>query len=80
MSLTILGCTVNCRFRFADCPLIHCATDHLVNAINDRYDSPDFITYLQAEQLIMKCVKSQDYGTEYEAVTNFYGIIFTRKI
>ena len=23
--LTILGCTVNCRFRFADCPLIHCA-------------------------------------------------------
>ena len=29
MSLTILGCTVNCRFRFADCPLIHCvcATD-----------------------------------------------------
>ena len=24
MSLTILGCTVNCRFRFADCPLIHC--------------------------------------------------------
>ena len=30
MSLTILGCTVNCRFRFADCPLIHCAyTDKL---------------------------------------------------
>ena len=26
MSLTILGCTVNCRFRFADCPLIHCAS------------------------------------------------------
>ena len=24
MSLTILGCTVNCRFRFAYCPLIHC--------------------------------------------------------
>ena len=24
MSLTILGCTVDCRFRFADCPLIHC--------------------------------------------------------
>ena len=26
MSLTILGCTVNCRFRFADCPFIHCAS------------------------------------------------------
>ena len=26
MALTILGCTVNCRFRFADCPLIHCGT------------------------------------------------------
>ena len=26
-SLTILGCTVNCRFRFADCPLIHCDTE-----------------------------------------------------
>ena len=24
MSLKILGCTVNCRFRFADCPLIYC--------------------------------------------------------
>ena len=24
MSLTILGCTVKFRFRFADCPLIHC--------------------------------------------------------
>ena len=23
-SLTILGCTGNCRFQFADCPLIHC--------------------------------------------------------
>ena len=23
-SLTILGCRVNCRFQFADCPLIHC--------------------------------------------------------
>ena len=23
-SLTILGCTVNCRYRSADCPLIHC--------------------------------------------------------
>ena len=23
-SLTILGGTVNCRFRFANCPLIHC--------------------------------------------------------
>ena len=27
MLLTILGCTVNCRFRFADCPLIHCAIE-----------------------------------------------------
>ena len=27
-SLTILGCTVNCRFRFADCPLIHCVYGH----------------------------------------------------
>ena len=27
MSLTILRCTVNCRFRFADCPLIHCDTN-----------------------------------------------------
>ena len=28
MTLTILGCTVNCRFRFADCPLIHCEVAH----------------------------------------------------
>ena len=27
MTLTILGCTVNCRFRFADCPLIHCGLE-----------------------------------------------------
>ena len=28
-SLTILGGTVNCRFRFADCPLIHCESSVL---------------------------------------------------
>ena len=28
MSLTILGCTVKCRFRFTDCPLIHCVNGH----------------------------------------------------
>ena len=55
------------------------STDHVVNAINDRYDSPDFKIYMQAEQLIMKCVKSQDYETEYEAVTNFYGDDFHKE-
>ena len=39
-SLTILGCTVNCRFRFAGCPLIHCdfvslveSRSHIIHAI-----------------------------------------------
>ena len=35
MSLTILGCTVNCRFRFADCPLIHCEKAILTNVYVD---------------------------------------------
>ena len=40
MALTVLGCTVNCRFRFADCPLIHCG--YVVKEVSDL-QSPAFV-------------------------------------
>ena len=38
-SLTILGCTVNCRFRFAGCPLIHCDN---TSSVSDMLRSLDW--------------------------------------
>ena len=45
MSLTILGCTVNCRFRFADCPLIHCVPGQFVDIHSpDRLSDHDIVS------------------------------------
>lgn len=52
--------------------------DHLVNAISDRYDSPDFNLYMQSEQLLLKCVKKLNYQSEFETVTEFYGDDFNK--
>ena len=42
-SLTILGCTVNCRFQFADCPLIHS------NCSGDGVNVAKIIHYINIE-------------------------------
>ena len=34
---------------------------------------------MQAEQLVMKCIKHQDFETEMEDVTNFYGEDFHKE-
>ncbi|CAG2203109.1 unnamed protein product [Mytilus edulis] len=49
------------------------AIDHLVNAIEDRFDTPDFAIYANAEQLLIKCVRGEVFEEEFETVTTFYG-------
>ena len=53
--------------------IYYTSIDHLTNVITDRYDSPDFNLYMQNEQLLLKCVRKEDYKTELETVTDFYG-------
>ena len=59
--------------------IYYAAIDHITTAIVDRYDSQDFNTYLQAEQLLLKCVKGSTYEMEFETVTKFYGDDFHPK-
>ena len=44
-SLTILGCTVNCRFRFADCPLIYC--DFIMYEFDDWNSKEGTVNWLK---------------------------------
>ena len=53
--------------------IYYTSIDHLTNVITDRYDSPDFNLYMQNEQLLLKCVRKEDFKTELETVTDFYG-------
>ena len=53
--------------------IYYISIDHLTNVITGRYDSPDFNLYMQNEQLLLKCVRKEDYKTELETVTDFYG-------
>lgn len=67
--------TVESHYR----QIYYAAIDHMTCAITDRYDSQDFHTYLQSEQLLLKCVKGSTYETEFQTVTNFYGDDFHPK-
>ncbi|CAC5380476.1 unnamed protein product [Mytilus coruscus] len=41
------------------------AIDHLVNAIQERFDLPDFAMYANAEHLLLKCVRGEVFEEEY---------------
>ena len=61
MSLTILGCTVNCRFRFADCPLIHCAIDLFIERI-DKIRGKTCSTSLRRAACKLNTVERSDFS------------------
>ena len=46
--------------------------DHIVQAITDRFDQEDFVVYLDTEQLLLKCVRGEDYQREVKLVSEFY--------
>ena len=48
------------------------AMDHIVQAITDRFDQEDFVVYLDTEQLLLKCVRGEDYQREVKLVSEFY--------
>ena len=56
--------------------IYHEALDLLKATITDRFDQKDFKMYAQCEQLLLKAAKGQNYESEYENVTKFYGSDF----
>jgi len=48
------------------------AMDHIVQAITDRFDQEDFVVYLDTEQLLLQCVRGEDYQREVKLVSEFY--------
>ena len=49
------------------------AFDLIINSIRRRFDQPGFNTYKNLENLLLKAAKEEDYNSEFEFVTNFYG-------
>ena len=48
------------------------AMDHIVQSITDRFDQQDFVVYLDTTQLLLKCVRGEDYQREVKVVSEFY--------
>jgi hypothetical protein len=46
--------------------------NHIVQAITDRFDQEDFVVYLDTEQLLLKCVRGENYQREVKLVSEFY--------
>ena len=50
------------------------AIDLMVNAIDQRFDQPNFDTcYARMESLLVKALNSQDNSTELQFMETFYG-------
>ena len=61
MLLTILGCTVNCRFRFADCPVIHCGI-YIENKGADQLHSYSAYSHMQKAGFLMTQLNMTEAG------------------
>ena len=48
------------------------ALDLVINAIQDRFDQPDFSTYSRLEELLLKTVRGEDTQETYTFVCKFY--------
>ena len=74
MLLMILACTVNCRFRFADCPLIHCVTAKLICVFVFAYAKCSF-SHDSAHMLVKKIQLLQtdiSFEPRYEKTSFLY--------
>jgi hypothetical protein len=52
------------------------AIDFLMGTIRERFDQPDYKMYVNCEQLLLKAAKGEDYKSEFDKVTQFYGSDF----
>ena len=56
------------------------AMDHIVQAITDRFDQEDIVVYLDTEQLLLKCVRGEDYQRQVSWFRNSIMGTFTKPI
>ena len=47
--------------------------DLIVQAISDRFDQPGYHTYRHLQELIFKAIRREDFKSELEFISNFYG-------
>ncbi len=72
--------------EFENCPrdmyrrIYYEALDLLITSISDRFNQPDYATYIQCEELLLKAAKGKAYESELQHVTVFYGSDFSLPI
>ena len=47
--------------------------DLVVNAVKERFEQPGYLMYKNLQEILLKCVHGQDYKSELQTVTEFYG-------
>ena len=52
------------------------AIDQIVTCINDRFNEIGYQTYKHVQDLLLKAARSEDYQTQFDFVTRFYGSDF----
>lgn len=56
------------------------ALDLIISCINNRFDQQGFRVYRKVQDLLLKAVKNEDYSTELDFVTGFYGSDFQPEV
>ena len=49
------------------------AYDHVINLSANRFDQPDFHTYINIQELLLKSIQGQPFEAEFKAVIAMYG-------
>ena len=68
--------------EFPDSPISHYrkiyyeALDLIINCIRKRFDQPGYKVYRQVQDLLLKAARNDDYTSEFDFATNFYGSDF----
>ena len=56
------------------------ALDLIINCTKSRFDQPGYRVYRQLQDLLMKAASREDYQSEYEFVSKFYGADFSHRL
>ena len=47
--------------------------DLVVSAVKERFEQPGYLMYKNLQEILLKCAHGQDYKSELQTVTEFYG-------
>jgi len=50
--------------------------DFVVNAIKDRFEQPGYLMYKNLQEVLLKCAHGEDYNSELQTISDFYGSDF----